>query len=103
MSIDYFKAFVAYNRLTRWALYYENPVCVKSMLNQDYWFAMDQISKQAKDDSSNVLLYVCIIAGVVVVGALVIVAVMCIRKRQSDTDEDEDKTAKLAADLYGKT
>ena len=45
MGLEYYKAYVIYTKITRWAQLKDNPICVKETLNKYYWDACDIIEE----------------------------------------------------------
>lgn len=89
MDINFFKAFVQYNEMIKWASFHENEDCVKKVINADYWFAKEKVDSDADDDKFGLYLFLGIAIGaVVVIGILLLVIYL---KRGSEEDEETTK------------
>jgi len=89
MGDGYYKALIAYYRLTRWHMYQDNPECVKKVINSDYWEAVDILKKEEDDDDDdNFGLYLFL---GVAIGAVVVIAVLLlvIYLKRGKSDEEE--------------
>ena len=77
MGFYYHSAFVAYENLTRWIFYHENPPCVKKIINNDYWHSLTHVRVPGPDDAPYLLLLVTIIA---VLAANILLCTLYFRK-----------------------
>ncbi len=87
MGEDYYRALVAYNKMTRWNMFYNNTDCVKKILNSEFWDAVDAID-EADDDDDKFGLYLFL---GVAIGAVVVIAILLlvIYLKKSKTDDEE--------------
>eukprot|EP00826_Nyctotherus_ovalis_P064002 TRINITY_DN9382_c0_g1_i17.p4 TRINITY_DN9382_c0_g1~~TRINITY_DN9382_c0_g1_i17.p4 ORF type:complete len:127 (-),score=19.45 TRINITY_DN9382_c0_g1_i17:54-434(-) len=78
MGSDYYKAFVAYTRLTSWNSVHNNPECVKEIVNEMYWKAVRKI-ESSKEDMT--VLYVFLVVSLVaVVVMLSLLLSVCVKR-----------------------
>eukprot|EP00830_Metopus_es_P013824 TRINITY_DN3487_c0_g1_i1.p1 TRINITY_DN3487_c0_g1~~TRINITY_DN3487_c0_g1_i1.p1 ORF type:complete len:405 (+),score=64.23 TRINITY_DN3487_c0_g1_i1:67-1281(+) len=94
MGMDFYKAYYAYNLMTRWITYYNNPQCLKKSLNFDHWYAKDKIDGEENSSTGNVVLYVLIgIGAFILIAVIGIVIFLCRRKGEDDIEKEiEQKT-----------
>lgn len=85
------KALIAYNNLTRWVSFHENPQCVKAGINHDYWHSLNTVNKSEPTSSFNFWLIVIICIGVAgIIIALVIAYFTCKEKEETETIEGKE-------------
>ncbi len=96
MGTDFYRAQVAYTKLTRWETVYENPECVKNVLNAEYWQAVSAIDADGDDDDKFALyLFLGVAVGaVLIVGILLLV--IYLKKGKSEDDEGITEGLKVA-------
>lgn len=46
MGIRFHRAFIAYENMTRWLFYYDNPDCVQETINIDYNQSLSRVPKE---------------------------------------------------------
>lgn len=92
VSTDFYKAYVAYTRLTQDANYYNNTECVRKIYNSLYWTALDKIKEaEGEDDKFGLYLFLGIAIGAVFIIAILLL-VIYFKRRKSDEDESEGIT-----------
>jgi hypothetical protein len=92
MSLEFYKAYVAYNDITRGTKFAFNQDCVKKTINKDYWFAHD---KASDDDESKFGLYLFL---GIAIGAVFVIAILLLViyfKRKGEDDEETEGNTKL--------
>ena len=77
LSTEFYKAYIAYTKMTNWASILNNDDCVKSSANTLYWEAVEK----TKTDELSILLYLLIGIGAVVTIAGIILGLLCYRKK----------------------
>lgn len=94
MSEDYYKAIVTYNNMTRWATFQDNPECVKTILNAEYWSAVDALNKGSDEDEDKFGLYLFL---GVAIGAVVVIAILLlvIYMKKGKTDDEDTEGLKV--------
>ena len=85
LSIDYYKAYITYVKMTNWASIHENEDCVKSTINRLYWEAVKKV--EAEEDESQILFYLLIGAGAAVLLAGIVLAFLCCKMKGGDDGE----------------
>jgi len=94
MGIDYYKAYVAYMRLTSEPLLMDNPQCVKKIVNTMYWEAIAAIDKD-KEDNQIKYIILAVAIGVVFILSLALFTVYFRRKssvESKETTEPKEET-----------
>jgi len=64
-STEFYKAYIAYIKMTNWASILNNDDCVKSTVNNLYWEAVEKTKTKTETDELPILVYLLIGAGVV--------------------------------------
>ena len=85
LSIDYYKAYITYVKMTNWASIYKSDDGILSTINRLYWEAVEKVEAEA--DESSMLLYLLLGAGVAVVIAGIVLAVLCCRMKDREDVE----------------
>ncbi len=85
MPLEFHRAYVAYMNATRGAIYYQNPACVKSMVDRVYWMARDAIEKGGvKSSESNIVLILIVVGSTFVIGFVLLTLYYKQYKREDD-------------------
>jgi len=85
LSTEFYKAYIAYTKMTNWASILNNDECVKSTVNNLYWEAVEKT--KTKTNGFSILVYLLIGAGVVVTIAGIVIAILCLRKKDDTSLE----------------
>jgi hypothetical protein len=96
MDTDYLRAYLAYQKMTRWALYFNNTECVKNVINMEY-YKMQKVldDKEADVGKFGLYLFLGIAIGAVVVIAILLLVIYFKRKKGED-EETNEATTKLS-------
>lgn len=89
MPTNFHAAYVEYNEITRGQYFFNNPDCVKDVLNNQYW---NSKSITTKTDSSGIPLYVWLAIGggaLVIVVAIVVYCMCCKGEEEDDTERTD--------------
>lgn len=97
LGSDYYKAYIAYIKLTQWASILDNPEHVKYSMNKLYWNAVDKTTGKS-DDTTNYLLFIILSAVAVVLVVAVVLIIICIRRKRNSEDSTRNDTGGLTED-----
>jgi len=85
MGNAFYRAYIAHEKINRYAKLIDNPDCVKEVLNKDYWDAEKYLTSE-DDAESPIKYYILIaIAGVVLIIALALFTLWYCKKRKTST------------------
>ena len=90
MPVEYFKAYIAYMNMTKGYSFQDNPECVKKMINKVYWKGIEILNDVEDVGESNVVVILCIVAGVFVVA--IVLFIMYFRTSGHKENEEEGLT-----------
>ena len=100
MPIEFFKAYVAYVKVTQpnsIDFDKDNEKCVKSTFNRLYWTAIDMIENEDDEDKSGLYLFLGVAIGAVFVIAILLLVIYF--KRRNTEEEESEETTKGAEKL----
>ena len=87
MDEDYYDAFLSYNKMARWNVFFNNSDCVKKTINSEYWDVVTALENlDDGDDKFGLYLFLGVAIGAVVIIA-VLLLVIYLKKNSSDEEE----------------
>jgi len=101
MPQEFYKAIIAYREITKDATLYENPECVKKMINSDYWNAVEMLNKKKKEDNdedSGKTQLILIIVGAVFVISLILLIIYFRRPKAGSIEKEGNLTVEPVSD-----
>ena len=98
MSLEFYKAYIAYMKMTQPAAFINNEECVSTIYTNVYWTAVNKV-KEAEDDEDKFGLYLFL---GIAIGAVFVIAILLLviyfKRRKSDEEETEEgATTKMTA------
>ncbi len=90
MDPTYYKAYIAYMKAFRGAIYMENEECVKNVINKAYWDSMAQVNEEEESSEDHAMRYYILAASIVLVFVVALVLFHCYYKSQPTEGEGED-------------
>ena len=92
MGEGYYRGYVTFTKLTNWVSVYNNPECVKSILNKRYWDAEAKLVKNNDDDDKTTLYWFVVASLIAIALILILLGVIVIRKCVKSKDNNETDT-----------
>jgi hypothetical protein len=96
LDTDFLRAYVTYQKMTRWALYFNNTDCVKNVINFEFYKIQGILDDRDSETSKfGLYLFLGIAIGAVVVIAILLLVIYFKRKKGED-EETNEATTKLS-------
>ena len=96
LTVEYLRAYVSYNKLWRWALYFNNSDCIKKVINYEFSKLAD-ILKEKDDEGGRFGLYLFL---GIAIGAVVVIAILLLviyfKRKKGDEDEETGGKTRLS-------
>ena len=92
MSTEFYRAFIVQKHSANWAVYQNNPECVKTMLNNEYWLVHEKLEKAEEQEVFGAYVFMWIAISTVILAIIILVIFFLRRKSPSD---DTQETTRL--------